>query len=110
MIAIVIEIFEVVEEFKVPWGFGVGIVPLMRGSRKMEIWQIVQYQQQQNTMETGKKWFQTNFLWSIIVSSIVWHKHMYNAIPEEELSFFMCPSSCLNTYNRKLKHRHWLTN
>lgn len=47
MIAIVIEMFEVVEEFKVPWGFGVGIVPLMRGSRKMEIWQIVQHQQQQ---------------------------------------------------------------
>ena len=39
MIAAVIEIFEVFgEEFKVPWGFGVGIVPLMRGSRKREIW------------------------------------------------------------------------
>ena len=40
MIAMVIEIFEVFEEFKVPWGFGVGmLVPLMRGSRKMERWQ-----------------------------------------------------------------------
>ena len=37
MIAIVvIEMFEVVEEFKVPpWGFGVGMLPWMRGSRKM---------------------------------------------------------------------------
>ena len=34
MIAIIIiEIFEEEAEFKVPWGFGVGIVPLMRGSR-----------------------------------------------------------------------------
>ena len=39
MIAAVIEILEVFgEEFKVPWGLGVGIVPLMRGSRKREIW------------------------------------------------------------------------
>ena len=34
MIAIEIEMFEVVEEFKVPWGLGVGMVPLMRGSTK----------------------------------------------------------------------------
>ena len=36
MIAIVvIEMFEVDEEFKVPpWGFGVGMLPWMRGSRK----------------------------------------------------------------------------
>ena len=54
MIAIVIEIFEVVEEFKVPWGFGVGIVPLMRGSRKMEIWQMVQHQQQQKQLKRRK--------------------------------------------------------
>ena len=54
MIAIVIEIFEVVEEFKVPWGFGVGIVPLMRGSRKMEIWQIVQHQLQQQKLKQEK--------------------------------------------------------
>ena len=48
MIAMVIEIFEVFEEFKVPWGFGVGmLVPLMRGSRKMERWQ--------NTTTTIKK-------------------------------------------------------
>ena len=42
MIAAVIEIFEVLgEEFKVPWGLGVGIVPLMRGSRKREIWHVL---------------------------------------------------------------------
>ena len=42
MIAAVIEILEVFgEEFKVPWGLGVGIVPLMRGSRKREIWHVL---------------------------------------------------------------------
>ena len=54
MIAIVvIEMFEVDEEFKVPpWGFGVGMLPWMRGSRKrMQITSDVK----QNMVQTMNK-------------------------------------------------------